>query len=106
MSFNCLTLRRTGSINGRDHVGHKQKPSFTFCCLSRTWSGNYEQLGSEPMSKKTKKGHRRRNTIPTTYVSKSKGCDLDSKPRLVRSCGMRRDWNLEDLRKKMTTVRD
>ncbi|KAK8478279.1 hypothetical protein V6N13_073347 [Hibiscus sabdariffa] len=104
MSFNCLTLKRSGPINGRDHVRHKQKPSATFCCLSRTWSGNYEKIGSEPMLKKTKKGHRRRNTIATTY--ESKGGDIDSKPKLVRSCGMRRDWILEDLRKMTTTVRD
>ncbi|GMJ06039.1 hypothetical protein like AT2G35215 [Hibiscus trionum] len=97
MSFNCLTLKRTESSNGRDHFGHKQKPSVTFCCASRTRSGNYEQIGSEPMSKKTKKGHRRRNTIPATF--ESKGFDADSEPRLVRSCGMRRNWSLEDLRK-------
>ncbi|KAE8671704.1 Detected protein of unknown function [Hibiscus syriacus] len=104
MSFNCLTLKRTVSINERDHFGHKQKPSVTFCCASRAWSGNYEQMSSESMSKKTKKGHGGRNTIDTTY--ESKGFNANSEPRLVRSCGLRRDWSFEDLRKEMTTVRN
>ncbi|KAE8657253.1 Detected protein of unknown function [Hibiscus syriacus] len=100
MSLNCLTcqvLKRTDSVNERDHSGRKQKPNLTFCWGSAAWSPNYEQIRSEPTSKKVKKGHRRRNTIHTTY--ESKGLDADhAEPRLVRSSGMRRDWSFEDLR--------
>ncbi|KAE8712766.1 Detected protein of unknown function [Hibiscus syriacus] len=93
-----LVLKRTDSVNEKDQFGHKQKPSLTFCRGSTTWSANYEQISSDQrISKKAKKGHRRRNTIHTTY--ESKGFDADqAEPRLVRSSGMRRDWSFEDLR--------
>lgn len=102
MSFNCLTfqvLEKNNSINEKDQFGEPEK--VTFCCVSRTWSGNYEQIRSEAMSvtgnpKKIKKGHRRLNTIHT--INESKGYEEDAQPRLVRSCGMRRDWSFEDLR--------
>ncbi|XWS62150.1 hypothetical protein CRYUN_Cryun07bG0186300 [Craigia yunnanensis] len=104
MSLNCLTcqvLRRTGSNNDRDHCG-KENDSRKFC-----WSGNlspaaYEQIRSKPMSavpsKKIKKGHRRLKTIDTTYGAVT--LEDDGEPRLVRSCGMRRDWSFENLREE------
>ncbi|XWS49564.1 hypothetical protein CRYUN_Cryun12cG0013900 [Craigia yunnanensis] len=110
MNLNCLTsqvLRRTDSNNDRD-CG-KEKDSRKFCCImvERSWSGNispaaYEQIRStEPMSllpsKKIKKGHRRLNTIDTTYGAVAFEAD-DGEPRLVRSSGMRRDWSFEDLK--------
>ncbi|XWS38749.1 hypothetical protein CRYUN_Cryun19dG0157100 [Craigia yunnanensis] len=112
MTLNCLTsqvLRRTDSNNDRD-CG-KEKESSKFCCIrvDRSWSGNinpavYEQIRSEPMSmfssKKIKKGHRRLNTIATTFGAVTFEAD-DVEPRLVRSCGMRRDWSFEDLRGQM-----
>ncbi|KAB2053906.1 hypothetical protein E1A91_A12G224500v1 [Gossypium mustelinum] len=101
MSFNCLTfqvLEENDSINEKDPFGKQKK--VTFCCVSRTWSGHYEQIRSEAMPvtgdpKKIKEGHRRLNTIHTIY--ESKGYEADAQPRLVRSCGMRRDWSFEDL---------
>ncbi|XP_022738654.1 uncharacterized protein LOC111291275 [Durio zibethinus] len=110
MSLNCLTrqvLQRTDSNNHRDHCV-KEKDSRKFCGIGidRSWSGNiYEQIRSDhdPMSvvpsKKIKKGHHRRlNTIDTTYGAVA--FEADGEPRLVRSCGMRRDWSFENLREE------
>ncbi|XVE65295.1 hypothetical protein DITRI_Ditri07aG0169400 [Diplodiscus trichospermus] len=108
---NCETrktkaLRRTDSNNGRD-CGNKEKDSMKFFCIrvDRIWSGNnsteaYEQMAVVP-SKKVKKGHRRLKTIDTTYRAVAFVDGDDGEPRLVRSCGMRRDWSFEDLRKEM-----
>lgn len=68
--------------------------------------GGFERIRStddQPMSvvpsKKMKKGgHRRLNTIATTYGAVGFEADVDGEPRLVRSSGMRRDWSFEDLR--------
>ncbi|XVE57443.1 hypothetical protein DITRI_Ditri04bG0091100 [Diplodiscus trichospermus] len=109
MSLNCLTcqvLRRTDSNNGRNHCG-KQKDISKFCCISihRSWSMNMSsaaaydrQFGGESTMTvvPSKKGHRRLNTIDTTYGAVA--FEDDGEPRLVRSCGMRRDWSFENLR--------
>ncbi|EOY23996.1 hypothetical protein QUC31_008538 [Theobroma cacao] len=104
MSLNCLTcqvLQRTDSNKDRDYG--KEKDSRKFCCIrvDRSWSGNlspaaYEQIRNEPMPVPTRKGHRRLNTIDTTFGAVA--FEADGEPRLVRSCGMRRDWSFEDLR--------
>lgn len=88
------------------------------CCIrvDRSWSGNlspasYEQIRSEPMSvviskkKKIKKGHRRLNTIDTTYgAAVAVAFEADAAPRLARSSGMRRDWSFENLREKRLKI--
>ncbi|GMI96174.1 hypothetical protein like AT5G46770 [Hibiscus trionum] len=115
MSLNCWTcpvLQRTNSSNDIDFC--KEKGVVTqFCCvkISRSLSGNmspqaYEQIGTEPSNsrippKKIKKGPRRFNTFDTsTYNAMGFEGNVDGKPRLVRSSGMRRDWSLEDLREQ------
>ncbi|XP_022717777.1 uncharacterized protein LOC111276252 isoform X3 [Durio zibethinus] len=98
-------LQRTDSNKDREHCG-EEKDSRKNCSktVDRSWSGNlgpaaYEEIRSEPLMsvaprKKIKKGgHRRLNTIDTTYGA-------EGEPRLVRSCGMRRDWSFENLREE------
>ncbi|XLU40943.1 hypothetical protein S245_035757, partial [Arachis hypogaea] len=91
MSFSCLTcgqiLQRVNSERDDYYLPENnasfRKPSRQ---VERTWSGNIsppQKLGGAMA--KIKAEHRRANSAS------------DAGPRLVRSSGMRRDWNFEDL---------
>ncbi|XVF11041.1 hypothetical protein REPUB_Repub07fG0235300 [Reevesia pubescens] len=100
-----IGMGRTDSYNELDHYV-KAKDGRKSCSkrVDRSWSWNispaaYEQMRNELMSvvaskQMKKKGHRRLNTIDTTYGADDFEADVG--PRLVRSSGMRRDWSFED----------
>ncbi|KAJ7953458.1 putative Plant/MZA15-19 protein [Quillaja saponaria] len=104
MSLNCLTcqsIQRTDSERRGDY-GKEYSLRKLFCVqMERSWSGNmsppsYEQIRSgavEVVKKKIRRGgHRRIHSTGTVAFER------DTEPRLVRSCGMRRDWSFENLR--------
>ncbi|GAV58036.1 hypothetical protein CFOL_v3_01572 [Cephalotus follicularis] len=105
MSLDCLScqvLQRTNSDNELEHVPRKPYRETCFAMVERgSWSGNlnpppppYEKMrsGKSMLIEKVKKGHRRLHSTGTVAFEGS------GEPRLVRSCGMRRDWSFEDLR--------
>ena len=111
MSLSCLScqvLQRTNSDCEREYGGEKYtyKKIFQPEVHQRSWSGNlgqpppgYDQMvsGSKAVveQKKVKKlGHRRMHSTGALAL------DGTAEPRLVRSCGMRRDWSFEDLRER------
>lgn len=104
MSLNCLiTCQETQRTNSDKDIVHEKRYG-KICCINieRSWSGNlspqpYEKIRSGSMmiaTKKVKKGHCRLNSTGAVAFEGSGG------PRLVRSCGMRRDWSFEDLRER------
>ncbi|OMO77298.1 hypothetical protein CCACVL1_15108 [Corchorus capsularis] len=114
MSLNCLAchqvLQRTDSNNDLrnydNNNNEKDIKRFWGIKVDRSWSGNLSPVAFEhvrnntdpstpPAKKMLKKGHRRLNTIDTTFRMVS--FEADGEPKLVRSSGMRRDWSFEDL---------
>ncbi|KAJ7943821.1 putative Plant/MZA15-19 protein [Quillaja saponaria] len=99
--FTCKTLQRTDSERGRDY-GKENSLRKSCLQIERSWSGNitppYEQTKSGAIAVAKKKinkcGHRRIHSTGTVSFERN------TEPRLGRSCGMRRDWSFEDLRKK------
>ncbi|OVA02946.1 hypothetical protein BVC80_9095g153 [Macleaya cordata] len=100
MSISCLNCQTSKRSDREPDCGLR------LCCIGvdRSWSGNltpppYEQIGngsSVGVTSKGRKGHRR---IHSTGVLAFEGRSGDSgEPRLLRSCGMRRDWSFENLR--------
>ena len=80
--------------------GGVDKPRFALGLskVDRSWSGNlvprhYEKMRNESKEKPARVGHHRLHSI-------SGFGGYEDGPRLVRSCGMRRDWSFEDLRKR------
>ncbi|GFS32574.1 hypothetical protein Acr_00g0023280 [Actinidia rufa] len=80
--------------------GGVDKPCFVLgrFKVDRNWSGNlvprpYEKMRNELKEKPTRAGHHRLHSISGLG-------EYEDGPRLVRSCGMRRDWSFEDLRKR------
>ncbi|CAK9173396.1 unnamed protein product [Ilex paraguariensis] len=98
MSLNCLTCQsmpRTDSDKGFKQIYDHEKHHFSHCLgkVERRWSGN---LASPPRPyEKIRTGkkatHHRIHSSGTVEFE-------SSAPKLVRSCGMRRDWSFEDLR--------
>ncbi|KAF8412541.1 hypothetical protein HHK36_000529 [Tetracentron sinense] len=114
MALSCLichTLKRTDSETdmGYEH----DKPRLRVCCVKveRSWSaGNltpprYEQIRNESrvVTKKARNGHRR---LHTTGAVACEGLAVAEEPRLLRSCGMRRDWSFEDLEQRWAGKRN
>ncbi|MCL7049855.1 hypothetical protein MKW94_002726 [Papaver nudicaule] len=99
----CLSSQTSKKVEGEPDCGLK------LCCIGvdRSWSGNltpppYEQIGngSSVPTSKGRRGHHRR--IHSTGILAFEGRNGESgEPRLMRSCGMRRDWSFENLRQIM-----
>ncbi|XP_057975931.1 uncharacterized protein LOC131163351 [Malania oleifera] len=108
MSLNCLTcptMQRTDSDGNTRYEPYK--PPMILCCpkISRNWSGNlapppYEEMRSGPFAKKAKKSHRHLRSTNDAMLEGAFMEEENTEPRLVRSCGMRRDWSFEDLRQR------
>ncbi|XP_059639157.1 uncharacterized protein LOC132281475 [Cornus florida] len=113
MALNCLTCQGMKRVDSdkdfRESCGH-DKPYFrlSWSMVERSFSGNLGPPGpcnkmkndQPPLvaAKRVKKGrHRIHNSEPVNFPGSS--------PRLVRSCGMRRDWSFEDLRQRMDMAR-
>ncbi|XP_059655096.1 uncharacterized protein LOC132302263 [Cornus florida] len=106
MSLNCLTcqsLQRVDSERDCSKNYQQDKSNLSLCWskVERSWSGNlgtprpYNKMRNESSgfvgtTKRVKKGHHRVHTSASLQFE-------SSTPRLVRSCGMRRDWSFEDL---------
>ncbi|CAK9142788.1 unnamed protein product [Ilex paraguariensis] len=97
MSLNCLTcqsMRRTDSKKElREGIFDHEKPNLSLCLgrVERSWSGNLAP--PRPYEKFKKATHRIHSSGPVEFESGA--------PKLVRSCGMRRDWSFEDLRQRV-----
>ncbi|KAG6636186.1 hypothetical protein I3843_11G092300 [Carya illinoinensis] len=99
MNLNCLTCKYKESNTSESETEFDR--SGECCCVKVDLfsTGNihlfsYENMRSgfvKPGEKKVRLGHRR--TCSEGVVGFGGGTE----PRLVRSCGMRRDWSLEDL---------
>lgn len=112
MSLNCLScqvFQRTNSDLERNNYGK----GFLSANTERSWSGNLVakppcnsnnknkdiQMKSEQVMAVSRKkvktllGHHRRLHCSGTESFEG----INKEPRLVRSCGMRRDWSFEDL---------
>ncbi|KAK9274480.1 hypothetical protein L1049_021728 [Liquidambar formosana] len=116
MTLNCLArqvFERTDSNSGMRC--HKQdKNHHRLCCMmiDRSWSGNltpprrYKQMRSTEKvmmwAKKVEEDQYRWLHGTGGVIGINARAD---EPRLVRSCGMRRDWSLEDLRQIRDTKR-
>uniref|UniRef100_A0A5B7BCT5 Uncharacterized protein n=1 Tax=Davidia involucrata TaxID=16924 RepID=A0A5B7BCT5_DAVIN len=100
MNLNCLKCQKELEKELGERYDHGM-PHFRLCCakVERSWSGNLaprpygkmrEMQSALLPEKRVKKGHSRiHSSGPVEYES--------SAPRLVRSCGMRRDWSFENL---------
>ncbi|KAI4314475.1 hypothetical protein L6164_027380 [Bauhinia variegata] len=99
MNLNCLTcqlLPRKDSDKESDGVQEKNR-SLLRLKVERSWSVNLTPGESDAIANvKTKKKTQHRRGLSTGAIDfpESRG------PRLVRSCGMRRDWNIEELGEK------
>lgn len=107
MSLNCLScqvLQRTNSDCERDYCAEKYSyEKFLRSNVERSWSGNL--MASPPCKEKRKSsrsmmavaqkvkklGHRRMHSTGAIAFEGT------TEPRLVRSCGMRRDWSFKNL---------
>ncbi|GFZ17155.1 hypothetical protein Acr_26g0004250 [Actinidia rufa] len=103
MSLNCLNCQGMRRIDSDKELIEKRggvdKPCFVLGLskVDRSRSGNlvprpYEKIRNELKEKLVRAGHHRLHSI-----SGLSGYEDGS--RLVRSCGIRRDWSFEDLRK-------
>ncbi|KAF5477770.1 hypothetical protein F2P56_004384 [Juglans regia] len=103
MHLNCLTCKYKESNTSESEIEFDREKSRGECCCVKVeikfLSGNIHPLSYENMrsgfvklgEKKVRLGHRR------NYSEGVVGFGGGVEPRLVRSCGMRRDWSLEDL---------
>lgn len=92
-----MLKRTTDSNNDRRKIGFNDR------ARSEISQEAYEKLASDddlvmPVIGPKKGHHRRANTIDTTYGAVT--FEVDGKPKLVRSSGMRRDWSFEKLDEK------
>ncbi|XP_038725797.1 uncharacterized protein LOC120016898 [Tripterygium wilfordii] len=105
MSLNCLTCQSSQRTNSEQEYCNRGKQCKKIFCIKvdRSWSGNlnpqpYKQIrsGSKVVAaQKMRNCHRRLNSTGAVIFEGS-----GAEPRLVRSCGMRRDWSFEDLRQR------
>lgn len=89
----CQDMQRSNS--GREC--NTEKAYRKLSCMKGEWSWSWNLSPTYEKSRKstlmiTKKNHQRLKNMETMAF---KGCD---EPKLVRSSGMRRDWNFEDLK--------
>lgn len=110
MSLSCLTcqvLERTNSNCERDYGAemYSYKRLFRLEVHQRSWSGNLgqptsndDETTSESMVVARKKGKKLRHR--RLHSTGALACEGTAEPRLVRSCGMRRDWSFENLRER------
>ncbi|KAK8487518.1 hypothetical protein V6N13_046948 [Hibiscus sabdariffa] len=101
MSLNCLNcqiLKTKEPDDGRDHCAkakYRRNIGSNDRSKSEISPAVYEQLRSEepimPVIGSKKGHHRRLHTVDNGAVA----LEADGNPRLVRSCGMRRDWSFE-----------
>uniref|UniRef100_A0A803PNF7 Uncharacterized protein n=1 Tax=Cannabis sativa TaxID=3483 RepID=A0A803PNF7_CANSA len=108
MSLNCLScqvFQRTNSDLERNHYGE----GLLQTNVERSWSGNLvthnnnkdveimkggrmTTVSRKKLQVKSLLGQHRRH-----HFSSGSFDGVNKEPRLVRSCGMRRDWSFEDL---------
>ncbi|RAL54739.1 hypothetical protein DM860_001867 [Cuscuta australis] len=114
MNLNCLSCHytRTSSVGGGlDAMGaatneedEPKTPRFRLMSLKRlqvdrSWSGNL--VGRPPAGRKNETSSSGSGGGKNLVQRRHSGPIVCDTPRLVRSCGMRRDWSFEDLRQKV-----
>ncbi|KAA8522053.1 hypothetical protein F0562_012633 [Nyssa sinensis] len=94
-------LPRADSQNELEEKYDHEKPNFRPCRanVGRSWSGNLAPRPYEKMRNGSAMGPEKRVMKAHRRIFSSGPVELESStPRLVRSCGMRRDWSFENLR--------
>ncbi|XAR54812.1 hypothetical protein NMG60_11030116 [Bertholletia excelsa] len=103
MSLNCLLCQKLQRVDSDQELPEVENPQPLPQTQprprrpknERSWSGNlaprlpYNKAGPESAMQRSKSGRLMLHSGPMTY---------GESPRLVRSCGMRRDWSFENLK--------